>query len=137
MGVLQLSDPTGQYEAVLFSETLGQYRDLLEPGQSVILLVSAEERPEGINVRVQSAEPLGQAADGLQRLRVYLRDDSPLPSLAKQLGRNGGKGEVSLVVLGDGGGREVELRLPGGFAVSPELAGAMRAIKGVEQVELV
>lgn len=137
MGILQLSDPTGQFEAVLFSETLAQYRDLLEMGKSVILLVSAEERPEGINLRVQSVEPLDSAADGLQRLRIYLRDDVPLQSLERQLGRNGGKGQISLVVLGEDGGREVEVKLPGGFAVSPDLAGAVRAIRGVEQVELV
>ena len=29
----ELSDPTGQYEAVLFSEALVQYRDVLEPGR--------------------------------------------------------------------------------------------------------
>ncbi len=137
MGILQLSDPSGQYEAVLFSETLAQYRDLLEPGRSVVILVSAEERPEGINVRVQSVEALAEAADGLQRLRVYLRDDASLGSLEKHLARDRGKGEVSLVVLGDEGAREVEVRLPGGFAVSPDLAGALRAIRGVEQVELV
>ncbi|MGD9738661.1 MAG: DNA polymerase III subunit alpha [Bauldia sp.] len=137
MGILQMSDPTGQYEAVLFSETLSQYRDVLEPGSSVILLVAAEDRPEGVNLRVQSVEPLKKAADGLQRLRIYLRDGAPLPSLSTQLGRHAGRGEISLIVLGDEGNREVEVKLPGGFAVSPDLAGAVRAIRGVEQVELV
>ena len=37
MGIVGLSDPTGQYEAVLFSEGLAQYRDLLEPGAAVLL----------------------------------------------------------------------------------------------------
>src|SRR5690606_25095823 len=32
MGILQLSDATGQFEAVLFSETLAQHRDLMEAG---------------------------------------------------------------------------------------------------------
>ncbi|WP_208989658.1 DNA polymerase III subunit alpha, partial [Pseudovibrio sp. POLY-S9] len=36
MGIVRISDPTGQYEAVMFSETLNQCRDLLEPGQSVV-----------------------------------------------------------------------------------------------------
>src|SRR5690606_8690160 len=51
MGLVQLSDRTGQFEAVLFSEALAQYRDLLEPGTSVVLMVGAEDRPEGINLR--------------------------------------------------------------------------------------
>ncbi len=32
MGIIGLSDPTGQFEAVLFSEGLAQFRDMLEPG---------------------------------------------------------------------------------------------------------
>src|SRR5262245_17307097 len=35
MGIIGLSDPSGHYEAVLFSEGLQQYRDLLEPGSAV------------------------------------------------------------------------------------------------------
>jgi DNA polymerase-3 subunit alpha len=53
-----------------------------------------------------------------------------------QLGRSRGKGEVSIIVRDEGEGREVEMRLAGRYAVSPDLAGAMRVIKGVEQVEL-
>ena len=32
MGIMGLSDPTGHFEAVLFSEGLAQYREVLEPG---------------------------------------------------------------------------------------------------------
>ena len=45
MAAVQLSDPSGSYEAVLFSEGLSKYRELLEPGRSVVVLVSAEDRP--------------------------------------------------------------------------------------------
>ena len=94
MAAVQLSDPTGSYEGVLFSEGLAEYRDLLEPGRSVVVLVSAEERPEGINVRIQSVEPLDKFMAGLKQIRVFLRDQAPLPSLEKHLvrkGRGGGQ----------------------------------------------
>jgi DNA polymerase-3 subunit alpha len=136
MGILQLSDPTGQYEAVLFSEALVQYRDVLEPGASVILVVGAEDRPEGINLRVQEVQKLSAVTDGLQRLRLYLSDETPLRAVEAQLGRSRGKGEVSIIVRAEDAGREVEMRLSGRYAVTPDLAGAMRVIKGVEQVEL-
>ena len=58
MGIIQLSDPTGQFEAVLFSETLAQYGELLEPGNSVVVLVAAEDKPEGTSVRIQSVSSL-------------------------------------------------------------------------------
>jgi DNA polymerase-3 subunit alpha len=136
MAVVQLSDPTGSYEAVMFSEGLSEYRDLLEPGRSVVVLVGAEERPEGINIRIQSAESLDKVMAGLKQIRVFVRDPAPLPSVEKQLVRRG-EGEVSLVLLLEEGRREVEMRLPGRYAVSPQIASALRAVKGVVQVELV
>ena len=39
MGILGLSDPTGHFEAVIFSEGLAQFRELLEPGAAVLLHV--------------------------------------------------------------------------------------------------
>jgi hypothetical protein len=72
MGTIQLSDPTGSYEAVIFSEGLSEYRDILEPGSSVVVLVSAEERPEGINVRIQSVESLDRVTAGLHGASRFL-----------------------------------------------------------------
>ncbi len=137
MGIVQLSDPTGQYEAVVFSETLSQYRDLLETGNSVILLVSAEQRPEGISARIQSVSSLDAAAEKLQkRLTIFVRDAKPLDHIAGQLAKPG-EGQVSIVVLEGEGAREIELRLPGGKAISPPLANAVKGIPGVVDVELV
>src|SRR4029079_5801796 len=123
------------YEAVLFSEGLGEYRDLLEPGKAVVVLVSAEERSEGINVRIQSVESLDRAMAGLRQIRVFLREEAPLMSLARHLG-NKGEGEVSLVLLLEEGKREVEMRLPGRYTVTPQIASALRAVKGVVQVDM-
>ncbi|SFM37106.1 DNA polymerase III, alpha subunit [Pleomorphomonas diazotrophica] len=136
MGIIGISDPTGQYEAVIFSEGLAHFRSLLEPGQSVILLVNAEDKPEGISVRIDSVEPLDQAAGKLQNaLRIFLRGAEPLAALRDVL-KPGGEGDVSLIVLGDGARGEVEVKLPGGYRVSPQLAGALRAVDGVVDVEL-
>jgi DNA polymerase-3 subunit alpha len=135
MGILQLSDSTGSFEAVAFSEELVKFRDLLEPGNSVVALVAAEERPEGINVRIQSVESLDRVMAGLKQIRVFVREQGPIPSVKKLLGGRG-EGEVSLILLRDGG-REVEMRLPGRFAISPQIASALRAVRGVEQVDLI
>ena len=102
----------------------------------MIVLVTAEERPEGINLRAQSVEPLEQATDGLQRLRIFVHDEEPVERLKQRLRAVSGKGEVS-VVLSSEDEREIEIKLGDGFAVSPDLAGAIRSIKGVDQVELI
>ena len=136
MGIFGLSDPSGHYEAILFSEGLQQYRDVLEPGSAVLLFLSAEAQGDEIRARIQSAEPLDQAAAKLQKgLRVFLRDPAPLEPVAKRLDGKG-DGEVSMV-LQIGGGAEVEVRLPGRFKVSPQIAGAIKAVPGVLDVQLI
>jgi DNA polymerase-3 subunit alpha len=145
MGIIGLSDASGAYEAVLFAEGLAQYRDLLEPGTAVLLFLTAEVQGDEVRARIQSAEPLDQAAAKMQKgLRVFLRDDAPLEGVARRLepiklasGRNGaehGDGEVSLVLM-LGNGNEVEVKLPGRFKVSPQIAGAIKAVSGVVTVE--
>ncbi len=145
MGIIGLSDPSGHYEAVLFAEGLAQYRDLLEPGTAVLLLLTAEVQAEEVRARIQSVEPLDEAAAKMQMgLRVFLRNDEPLAGVARRLeparngsARHGGEpadGEVSMVLLLHNGS-EVEVKLPGRFKVSPQIAGAIKAVTGVVTVE--
>jgi DNA polymerase III subunit alpha len=143
MGIIGLSDPSGHYEAVLFAEGLAQYRDLLEPGRAVLLFLTAEVQADEVRARIQSVEPLDEAAARMQRgLRVFLRNEEPIAGVARRLeplanGRNGaaeGDGEVSVVLM-LGNGSEVEVKLPGRFKVSPQIAGAIKAVTGVVTVE--
>jgi DNA polymerase III subunit alpha len=151
MGIIGLSDPSGHYEAVLFAEGLAQYRDLLEPGTAVLLFLTAEVQGDEVRARIQSVEPLDEAAAKMHRgLRVFLRDPEPLAGVARRLqaspksGNDNGNGngngaevadgEVSVVLLLQNGS-EVEVKLPGRFKVSPQIAGAIKAVSGVVTVE--
>jgi DNA polymerase III subunit alpha len=129
---------------VLFSEGLAQFRDQLEPGRAVLLALSAELQGDDVRARIQNVEPLDEAAAKLQKsLRVFVRDEKPLESVAKRLqgtatpqrsGSDKSDGEVSMVlILGEG--TEVEVKLPGRFKVSPQIAGAIKAIPGVVEVQ--
>ena len=136
MGIIGLSDPTGHYEAVIFSEGLAEHRDLLEPGSAVLLFLSAEVQGDEVRARIQSAEPLDAAAANLHKgLRVFLRDGAPIEGVAKRLEPKG-DGEVSMVLM-LAQGTEVEVKLPGRFKVSPQIAGAIKAVPGVVQVEAI
>jgi DNA polymerase-3 subunit alpha len=145
MGIMGLSDPSGHYEAVVFSEGLQQFRDLLEPGKAVLLTLSAELQGDEVRARIQMVEPLDAAAAKLQKgLRVFLRSQAPIESVAKRLeGTQNGQaraapdksdGEVSMVLMLEQGA-EVEIKLPGRFKVSPQIAGAIKAVPGVVAVE--
>ena len=156
MGVIGLSDPSGHYEAVIFAEGLQQYRDVLEPGSPVLLYLTAEAQGEEVRARIQTVEALDRAAAKVQRgLRIFLRDGAPLEAVAKRLDRRGeseasgkgngrgggqtrpeGEGEVNLVML-LAAGAEVEVKLPGRYKVSPQIAGAIKAVPGVVEVQAV
>jgi DNA polymerase III subunit alpha len=41
-----------------------------------------------------------------------------------------------VVVLLENGAREVEVKLPGRFRLSPEIAGALKAVPGVTDVQM-
>ena len=69
---------------------------------------------------------------------IYLTDDAPLEAVSKRLERRWRsrrrrrRGQLVLR-LKDGG--EAEIRLPGRFKVTPQIAGAIKAVPGVVQVE--
>lgn len=137
MGVVNFSDTTGQFEAVLFSEGLAQFRDMLEAGKSLVVTVAAEDRPEGINLRIQTVQSLETMASQVQKaMRIYVRDPGPVGTLATQLSVRG-EGQVSFIVIKDGTSNEVEIELPDRYRLSTQIASAMRAVPGVVEVELV
>ncbi|CTQ62865.1 DNA polymerase III subunit alpha [Roseibium album] len=136
MGIARLSDATGQYEALLFREKLEQYRDVLQAGRSVVVLVGADMRDEEPSLRIEQVDPIDKVAARLQKsMRVFVRDERPIQSLAKQLHVRG-EGDVTVIVLLENGAREVEVKLPGRFRLSPEIAGALKAVPGVTDVQV-
>ncbi|ACK50645.1 DNA polymerase III, alpha subunit [Methylocella silvestris BL2] len=133
MGIVQLSDPSGQYEAILFQEGLNQYRDLLEKGASLLLVLQAAVEGDEVRARIVSAEPLDHAASRVQKgLRIFVADDKPLDQIKQSL-RPQGDGEVALILQTPE--CEIELKLPGKYGVSAQSAGALKAIPGILAVE--
>jgi DNA polymerase III subunit alpha len=134
MGIVNLSDQSGQFEVVVFSERLAQYRDLLEAGKVVIVTVSASIENEDARLIVQSVESLDAAVSrGQKGLRVYVRDLEPLDSLHARITRRG-DGQISLVVMAEND-EELEVELPGKWDVSPAVAGALKSVPGVMAVQ--
>jgi DNA polymerase-3 subunit alpha len=136
MGILMLSDQTGQFEAIIFSEGLMRFRDVLEPGAAVVLMLQAGMEGEEVRARIGIAEPLEEALAKHQKgMRIFLRDERPISSVQERL-KARGEGEVSLVLILDDGDREVEVKLPGKYMASPQIAGALRAVPGVVDVHM-
>jgi DNA polymerase III subunit alpha len=133
MGIVILSDQSGQFETVIFSERLAQFRDMLEPGKVVLVTVSASVENDDARLIVQAVESLDEAmARGLKGVRIFLRDAEPLESLQSRLNRKGDGDVYVVVVTGDD---EVEVKLNGRFDMSPAMVGSLKSVAGVLAVQ--
>ncbi len=136
MAFVQMSDASGAFEVTLFSEVLAAARDLLDAGQPLLMDVDIQRREEDVRLTAARLELLDAAATRTAAgLRIFLRDESPLETLAAVFREHGakGRGRVSLVLAADA--REVELELGATYAISPAMRGAIKSIPGIVDVQ--
>ncbi len=129
------SDPTGQFEAVVFSEALSASRSLLEPGTPVLLDVEAEADGETVKVRVQRIASLDRAAEARHDgMKIYVEDIRALKPLAEQVGPAGGQGQFRLVLRLDDLSSEVEFVMPQGIDSTPKQRSALKLVAGIAAI---
>jgi DNA polymerase-3 subunit alpha len=128
-----LSDATGQFDILVFSEALNQAGDLLEPGQAVVMSVEIDRQDDDLRLRAQSVRPIEEvAANTAAGLKIFLDQPEPLSAVRSRLSEKG-RGAVSLVLMTEG--REVEMELKERFHITPAIRGAIRSIPGVVEVQ--
>src|SRR5262249_28425744 len=126
----------GLFEATIFSERLNEAREMLEPGRALLLTVDLRLEEDTLRLLVNQVEALDQAASNTGAgLRIFLSEPSPLDSLKEILGKVGrGKGRVELLLDLAEEQREVTLTLPGRYAISPAIRGAIKAVPGIVDI---
>ena len=101
------------------------------------MLITADARLEGelLRLTAQGIQALDEAAAaGVAGLRVYIADADALESLHHLVERQSrGRGRMNAIVVADD--REVEIALPGSYALSPAVRAAIKAIPGIAHVE--
>jgi DNA polymerase-3 subunit alpha len=132
-----LSDPSGMFEIMVFSEALSQARSFLEAGRSVVMSVVGDWIEDELKLRTIKVEDLdAAAADAGEGLRIRLSDPAPLHNIAARL-KQGGKGLVTVIVPVETHNQDVEIVLPKRVQVTPELRSTIAAMSGVAEVETV
>jgi DNA polymerase-3 subunit alpha len=133
---MTLSDPSGSFDVIAFSEQVAAFGSILAVGKSYILSVEADDRPDGIGLRLISARSIEEEASKLGKL-IEIEADSVacLASIKAQL-KSGGDGKVKFIVSRERATRLYEIDLPGSFRLSPELAGGIKSLEGVVDVRL-
>ncbi|MDA7946612.1 MAG: DNA polymerase III subunit alpha [Hyphomicrobiaceae bacterium] len=130
-----LSDQTGQFEAIVFSELLSSHTDILVPGAPVLVDIEAEADADALRARITGVESLEALASRTQGgMRIVVDDPTSLAQVQERL-QTEGEGRVWLVLQLPDAGRELEFEIPGRFDVSPNGTGALSVIPGVRAIE--
>ncbi len=137
---VSFSDPTGDFEVTFFSEILAAAKQLLDPGTSVLVSAEASTVNDTVRLTAQSIQSLDEvAAKHAAGLRVWLEGPEPVADIRRILGQgngaNGsGRAEVAIIVRHPLVGREVEITLPGKFALTPAVREAIARTPGVAEL---
>jgi DNA polymerase-3 subunit alpha len=139
---VQLSDPTGQYEVTMFSDTLEASREFLETGSQVVMTCEATMEADQLKLLGRSVGPIDAvvADAGRAGLRVFIDGPEVIGSVATILAnaaKDGvrGRGPIYFCLMNDDLPGEVELDLGDEFPVNPQIKGALRSLGGVIEVE--
>ncbi|MDO9335500.1 MAG: DNA polymerase III subunit alpha [Caulobacter sp.] len=135
---VSMSDPTGEFEVLFPPEALRKCRDVLEPGKAVVIRVRAKSKDGEVRFFGDDAEPVDQSIEAVAAgLRVHVSAASAeIDSLRQRLTRAASQrgGEI-ILVAGIGGGREIEMKLPGFYSLDASLRGALKTAPGVAFLE--
>jgi DNA polymerase-3 subunit alpha len=133
---IQMSDTSGVYEVMAFAEVLAQSRQLLDEGVPLVVTVDVRTDDDSQRLSAQKFERLDRVATAAAAgLKIVLGEgDALAPLKTLMLRESGGRGRVSVVVP-VAPTREVEIALPGGFRISPDILLAVRALPGVLEVQ--
>ncbi len=133
---VQMSDTSGTYEVVVFDDLLAAARDLLDSGAPLLVTVDARRDGDTLRLAARSIQPLDRAvSEATSSLRVVVEAARGLGALRAALGRvPKGLGTVRVVVPGTGSD-EVEILLPGGYALTPALWAQLDGTPGIASIE--
>ncbi|MDD9901628.1 MAG: DNA polymerase III subunit alpha [Alphaproteobacteria bacterium] len=134
---VQVSDPHGVYEVMVFSEVLGASRDILTAGTPVLLSVDVDRKNEDeLRYLAQSIESLESAVQTVTRQMHVTVETAEAVQGVKAVLDAAPKGRMQVIVTVDvGQNRAAVLELPGGWAVDADAARALRLVGGVGDVQ--
>lgn len=120
---LTLSDTSGVYEVLLFSEALSRSREYLEVGKSLLLTADAEIKEDEVRLSVQDIKELDDLLlERVHDVEIVFKDTVHIDRLKVLLDKAGeGKSRFIVTVPSPQTSRTVRIELAGGFNFTAEL----------------
>lgn len=139
LAYVAMSDPTGDFEALVMPEHVAAARDTVEVGKAFVFRGRVRWRDGDLKLAGDTFEPVEAAeARTTEDLRIVVKEGAPLDLLAQTLAAlpKAGAGEARplRLVLKLKDGREIELAAKTLVSASPAARAALKAAKGVERV---
>ena len=129
-----LSDDTGGFEVMMFSEVLAASKELLESGAPLLLTVDAQLEDDKIRLLASKVDALEKAiARRLSNLRITVTNDLPVAELSTLLEADG-RGNNRIVVTTRENGHWIDVALPGKFAIQPKTLAGLKNIPGIADI---
>ncbi|MGE0667461.1 MAG: DNA polymerase III subunit alpha [Sphingomonadales bacterium] len=134
---VELSDSSGAFEVMFFSQQLFSHRDLLEVNKTVVLTVEARMENDAPKLVANGAQTIDDvAAAAGTGLRIVLDSDKPFDVVRDVLEQGGkGRGLVHITLNLPQTTRQVELTLPDRYKISPRLRDSLETVPGILEVQ--
>ena len=129
-----LSDDTGTFEVMMFSEVLSVGRELLDSGAPVLLTLDARLEDDKVRLLASRVDSLEKAiAARVRNLKIRVADSLPVDEVRDLLAADGrGKGRIILVARSNG--HVVEVALPGTYAIQPKTLAGLNNLPGIAEI---
>ncbi len=131
---IALSDDTGSFEVMVFSEVLSLSRDLLDSGTPVLLTLDGQLEDDKLRLLASRIDSLEKAvAARVRNLKIRIEPHVPMHELRDLLNADGrGKGRIVLAARTND--HDVEVALPGTFAIQPKTLSGLNNIHGIAEI---
>ena len=127
---LQLSDSTGVYEVMIFSETLARSREFLVPGTGLLLYADAEVKDEELRFLGQMIQPLDEAmAEKVRELKIHV-DASETVQRLHDILANAEQGNVKIHLYAHLEEHIAELEIKGRFSIPQDTMSVLQKTPG-------
>ncbi|HRK97266.1 MAG TPA: DNA polymerase III subunit alpha [Alphaproteobacteria bacterium] len=133
---LTLSDSSGVYEVVLFSEVLARSRGFLDVGKSLLLTADAEQKEEQVRLMVHDVKSLDEILiDRVHEVELFL-DHTEQIDHVKELLTKAGQGRSCFVIkiFSPAVNKMVKIKLPEFYNFSAELRDDLYRVVGLKSL---
>lgn len=133
---LNISDQSGSYEAVVFSDLLSSARDILISGAELLLTAGAEISEGQLRITVHGIEPLDKAVENasgsVPTLEIKVSNEAALVELKDTLDNAGaGRRKISIIVPVSNSSDMAILSISDKYSLGAKVIAKLKVIDGI------